>query len=234
MGILKIKNVNPVYSVIGFAVGGASSRSSTLNITIGNYNNSIVLPLDATKDADAFRGDNLYTLFNECEIAIGYNTGDTDASHIRLQSLNPNLKAGVDDQLTGITSLDGKTYTAGSGYSLEITSHYEGDVLFIPSEKIDYIKKETNQLKIFFTSGSTTNTLVFSKGTIDTTNLEKYNYLATSSDTTFSDGTYTADFFNNVNDLDVLEEKVFEALQASYSNSIVELQYNSSLIKATL
>jgi len=236
MGILKINNVNPVYSVIAFRIGAASSRSNSLSITIGSGLDSIVTSILSSKEASELRGEYLYDLFANCNLAIGYASGDTVNSDIRIQALDPNLKAGVSEDTTGLTDQSGNVFSHAS-FSLEKTSYYKGDTIYIPYNNIIKIKKTIINLveviELYYGAGTIANKIMFTPGTVDTSNINFYNYLATSGTASYSIGNYTQNFFGEGNALDLLQERIEQAVSDSKDEDIVTLNYNSAAIKAT-
>ena len=232
MGILKISNINPVYSVIAFRITAHASRSTDVDIRLGSEKRTVVRTLEDDEENDNFRGELVSTLGSECDVAIGYTASDVEATDVRLQSLDPNFRAFVLDSTAGITDQSGKVYTVDT-YELEKTAYYKGDDIYIPYSNIISVKKNISNMELLYGTGGVINKITFTPGTLDTANLTTYNYKTNWDDATWSDGTYTSTFFNRGNELKVLEGVLNDAILECQKNKIVSLKYDASQIKAT-
>jgi hypothetical protein len=232
MGILKVSNINPVYSTIAFRLPTRVSRSTDLTITLGSEKRTVEYILEDDEYIDNLRGELASTLFAECGVAIGYTAADTEATDVRLQSLDPNFKAFVLDTIAGLTDQADKPYTGG-GYELEKTAHYKGDNIYIPYNNIIKVKKNIDNMELTYGSGGIINKITFTPGTLDTANLTTYDYKTDWDDAAWADGTYTSTFFNRGNELKVLEAAINSAILESQQDKIVDLKYDASQIKAT-
>jgi hypothetical protein len=194
--------------------------SEDLSFTIGDTK---------TSDGIVF---GLYQELLEKNFLIGYkNTTDTATTTFRIQNLNlasdTRVAIDADTVTTEVQDGSGNAFNSES-FDPESQAYSVGSSYTIPYEQIVRVERLAETIKIWYSTGSH---LLFSMGTVDTTEIDRIILPVTAGGGGAGSPaatTITQKYFTLQKDLDVLESKIYEAIILSQGADISVLDYDTT------
>lgn len=247
MGMLRVKYINAAALIKTYKVTSDIEASTVIKFAVPVKEGSdyeVAAPLASGKTAANYIREALYTDLLRYGYLVGRLNTEATATFIKIQTLDlanstgPSLLIGssyVTDELSDDDDVDANHVN----FNPVSQAHNPGISRSIPFNNIIGIERTGNSnIKLYFLSGhATTKVITFTPGTVKAAAINRIAVEASDGDNTSSlqELTIAQSYYSKAyNILNKLEEELIRAISSSQGDSLIDLDFDTQNISATI